>query len=540
MDEVPKDNKQAVADAINSWFYDSVSDAASYGSDLAGSAVDSVGQLASSVAEKVAEDAQKSFNQSAFERASQAAGIPSATTPNPDSGLIDPATTAALLSSYPDLQPEAPVSVPEQPAPIEPVSDQGGQLTQQQNGDGYDADVMSLLAQSYGLSPQVPLAGLRQQQDAVRRIGEIEQAKANEQAAHLAYQAGKIDTWEERARDRRKKYDEELESFSTKLQEDTTKWQDQKIDTGRYFKNMSTAGKIMAGISLALGAFDMKGNQAADLITKQINTDINAQRADYQRQGQALQVRRGIYSDMRQRYMDDEQAMLASQRNMILAAKAKADAAAARFEGQIKGENGKLLSGQLQSRADEIQYRMQAAKQQSMQQQLAKSMAYRRPLSSEEAEFYLPEDERKRHVNGYMGLAKKEEYASDFIKDKKVVSGAKNAIDELIEIANSADATELAIDGAMQGRIAALRQWTAGGLRLPIMGPGVLDKTERALLMDIIADPSSLTTRKSRIMGSLNTISRKLQTAMDDQATEIGLIVPHRAISESLGERELQ
>jgi hypothetical protein len=86
-----------------------------------------------------------------------------------------------------------------------------------------------------------------------------------------------------------------------KLNADVVELGNRKIDTGRWYRDRSTAGKIGAWVSAVVGGL-VSGrtggpNVGLQAILKMIDDDVDAQKADIANQHQALGMRRGIIAD---------------------------------------------------------------------------------------------------------------------------------------------------------------------------------------------------------------------------------------------------
>ena len=118
-----------------------------------------------------------------------------------------------------------------------------------------------------------------------------------------------------------------------------------KIDPTRYFKNMSTGDKILAGIGVALGgmASHWTGgrNLAADQINQAINHDIMAQQND---QSSAM----NLWKMNREKTHDDVQASLLTQNQMLTMAQAKVAMISQGMQNQAQKLQAQQLLGNLQ------------------------------------------------------------------------------------------------------------------------------------------------------------------------------------------------
>lgn len=105
---------------------------------------------------------------------------------------------------------------------------------------------------------------------------------------------------------------------------------DQKIDHNRLFNNMSTGNKVLAAISVMLSGFGagLQGpgakNQAMEILQKQIDRDIDAQRAE-------LGKKQTLFSENLRQLGDVRAARAATVSQLLAAAQAKAQMIAAQM-----------------------------------------------------------------------------------------------------------------------------------------------------------------------------------------------------------------
>ena len=94
-----------------------------------------------------------------------------------------------------------------------------------------------------------------------------------------------------------------------------------EIEPNRIFKNTSTGAKILAAISVGLGAYaaSMTGgrNYAMEIIEGAIADDIQAQKLELQQKGAAIDDKRNLLNDLIKQGMSESEAEEAS-RLMLL------------------------------------------------------------------------------------------------------------------------------------------------------------------------------------------------------------------------------
>ena len=170
--------------------------------------------------------------------------------------LTDPQTASQAPSSQePSLTPPSSQLNQAQPAP-------GGQNPLQ-------AQAQSQLAIE-GMGMQAGLQGIQQQQQAGEQAAQAERQAARQQMALGQKQA--------------QDYQDHLANINKdhyQFQQDLMNGQ---IDANRYVKNMSTGSKVLTGLGLILGGLSSgltgKSNPALDFLQKNIDRDIDAQRAE--------------------------------------------------------------------------------------------------------------------------------------------------------------------------------------------------------------------------------------------------------------------
>ena len=121
----------------------------------------------------------------------------------------------------------------------------------------------------------------------------------------------------------------------------------------------------------------------------------------------------------------------------------------------------------------------------------------------------IPEKDKPRFVQGY-GLANSEASAKEAIKSLSGYEQLKNSLEEMINLADNGNYFSTEDRRTGQFLAASVR----GMLREDILGPGVVDKNERAILDDLIQEPNTLTDIDSRkaikYKAALNMIDSKM------------------------------
>lgn len=143
---------------------------------------------------------------------------------------------------------------------------------------------------------------------------EAREALYDEQAENQQAQAREA---EERREAYQRNYHAELDKYRLAEQEVANS----KIDPNRWWEQRSTGAKIGTRIAAMLGAIGSSilktPNAAAEMIQRDIDRDIEAQRSNLANKRAGLAAKRGILGVMREQYGDDEQARQAANRFML-------------------------------------------------------------------------------------------------------------------------------------------------------------------------------------------------------------------------------
>ena len=199
-----------------------------------------------------------------------------------------------------------------------------------------------------------------------------------------------------------------------------------EIEPNRIFKNTSTGAKILAAISVGLGAYaaSMTGgkNYAMEIIEGAIADDIQAQKLELQQKGAAIDDKRNLLNDLINQGMSESEAEEASRLMLLQKAKRTLDERLLDIKDARMKEDAKNLDKSLSIKIAETKANlmMKAIPQERMvtetkmlpnaklsaeiaaQKEKAKLIAKR---SVEEAQGLSQSEKDARSVEGYMGLA---------------------------------------------------------------------------------------------------------------------------------------
>jgi len=145
----------------------------------------------------------------------------------------------------------------------------------------------------------------------------------------------------------------QIQSQQIKLEELTDKVNKApEIDSGRFWAKKSTGAKLFAILGVALGGFaaGMRGgqNQAIDLWEKEMDRDLEAQKAQAANAGNKLAQQRGLLGQMKENFNDTRQAEAAAKVAYL-----------GRAELQLKALAAQSQSPEVQARATDLLAQLQ-------------------------------------------------------------------------------------------------------------------------------------------------------------------------------------
>lgn len=293
-----------------------------------------------------------------------------------------------------------------------------------------------------------------------------------------------------------------LEDYNQSVQELSA----MKVDPNQYWANKTTPQKIAIGIGLILGAFG-RGNdyQALDILNRAIDEDIALQKSNIMAKRGEVQEKENVYQKMMGRFKDEKAATAAAKAALYDQAQIELQKTAAKYQGAVGSAQVTQALGQLQSAKDA---------------ELAK-LAQSRMLGLEPMVEGMTEDQRERYVPGYT-LALDKNAAQKAREVVAAKNSAVNVIDEMLKL------PEKSLSLAARNKAEILKTQLTGFLRIPFTGPGVMTESERAMLMDILGDPTKILTmsnQKQKLMDLkktlINTTNRQVEAYGAKPMTEV-------------------
>jgi hypothetical protein len=311
------------------------------------------------------------------------------------------------------------------------------------------------------------------QDEVAKEMEPLKQAVAQEKAAEQV-------VLEEQDKEARKK--EAVAKSIEKEDEEAA-----SIDPNRYWNNKSTGQKLLAGLALALGGFGagLTGgrNHALDIINKEIDADLNAQKLD---------------------------------RDTFLAKKQQAFKM---LQHNLNVQNSRVTNQATKAKIVKTYADLEAGRQNAMmERQRIKMLRSGKGLNVN----LLSEKEKDRVVRMPSGEAVladnkfKAEKLSEFMSQNQP---AVQAIEDVLHVATTGSKFNL----TDRVKIATKLSAAIGNLRIPITGPGVMTDTEREFIKGVLGDPNKIMALKSLEVTKLKTVFDKLHKDADWQHKNAGI-----------------
>ena len=182
-------------------------------------------------------------------------------------------------------------------------------VTKQKTVSGYSADdlkyVTGLFETIQKAQSELNQKGIKFDQQKITATGNaLQQLQENEEAFKVQQEA-RVQAQKERE-----------ETLLTNINTLNEEYRAVEIEPNRIFKNSSTGAKILAALSVGLGAYSasMTGgkNYALEIIDGAIADDIEAQKLELQQKGAAIDDKRNLLNDLIKRGMSEAEAEEAS------------------------------------------------------------------------------------------------------------------------------------------------------------------------------------------------------------------------------------
>jgi len=362
-------------------------------------------------------------------------------------------------------------------------------------------------AEPVTMQPQASpmLTALSSQQQALEQYKQQGQALAMEQQSFLQEQQRlqKQQLAEDQARAIKRQ--EETAKIENEYKQAVSELEDMSTKGQSFWASRTTGEKILAGISLALGALGARStggrNYAAETIERAIDRDIKLQQQQVAQKRQAVEAKGSILAKMRQRYQDEDMALAATRSASYELAQNQLNMYGARLKNAAQ-------IAEIDATISELGVKKAEAQNQFMRMAMLKSgMA-----SGDIMPQLLDEKQQARYVKGY-GLARTPAAAEKLDAEIAEANNAMSGVSELMKLANKPLSSVSIEDRAKANSIRNILQ---GSLRTQILGSGAVTNAERKVLESIIADPTAMFSLDATNKTKLRTLYERIQTNLNN------------------------
>ena len=289
-----------------------------------------------------------------------------------------------------------------------------------------------------------------------------------------------------------------------------------KISPDNYWANKSTGQKIGIGIAMIMGAFGAAKtgvNSAAEVINKAIDQDLDTQKANYAAKKGAVGEMDSAYSKLHGVYKDELAATSAAKAELLNQAMIKIQSNAARFKGDTATAAATNALGQLQTLKDAETLKLQQSKAYGEDPQFA-------GMDDKTRERYIPKSDIPFMPYGVASLGSKE----DVSKFRAEANDVADAIDSLKKLQDMIDlgATQK-FSFEQKAAAQTLQQTTVGKLRTAVLGPGIINEQERAIMEQMIANPTDLLSLDSKNKSRLQALTNSMTNSVNRKGVSLGL-----------------
>jgi len=286
-----------------------------------------------------------------------------------------------------------------------------------------------------------------------------------------------------------------------------------KIDPGKYWSNMSTGNKIMAGLSVALGGIGQglmgpgAKNYALDIINKAIDSDIDAQKEN----------RNSAYNMLLNKHKRHETALAAAKADALQKVQNQINQFAMTTKSIEVQQAAAKLSNDLELQKITLQ---DSYKKKAAGEYLTNQAAKGATLSPEEIQL-LPEDTRKRFING-AGLASGDQAATKIREIKANADDITAIVNRLRQIRTQVGRELTPSDASTVAQ--SLGAVLIGKLKDAVTGPGTMSESD-AKRIEMVApkDVTELASLNANMFAKLDTLQEIINNNLDNKLKVEGI-----------------
>ena len=270
----------------------------------------------------------------------------------------------------------------------------------------------------------------------------------------------------------------------------------------------STGGKIFLALGALLSSASNQGAQAfRSGIQNAIDRDIDLQKANLAKKREGIQGKKSLYSQMLDRYKDEDLANLATRKLYLDKIEAETNMKIANAKSPLVQAAALRANSIIMKEKDELTANMQI------------KLAEQQGKGAERAEKNVG---RVINTLGYQGTAPTEKEAIEFRAAAADAETAKKGIAELKKFTDGAFLKSLTPEQKAQAetQIGVLM----GTIGKPIFGS--LTESDREFMQTIIANPTKVFSLSSSDKARLNTLDKYVNSYIENKAQSIGLNTP--------------
>ena len=391
--------------------------------------------------------------------------------------------------------------------PLRTVPGQAAQLAQDQAQVAPTPSTGMQAEAQMGAAPKAEIDPFKQYESAYRQTAKAEEQLNKSKMA--SYDQAKIDidkanqTYTENVA----RYNKDAEDFKKQIQ-------DNPVDAKRYYKNLSTGGKISAAIGLMVAGIGAGLTRTENAALKVINSAIDA---DIEAQKQNINQADNLYKEALSRVRNEDVAFNQTKAKIL-----------GMVELDIKKAEANASTAQqkaaLQKNLADVQMARQAYVQKSALTDVVKLAQQNPQMITPELAQMLPEDQRARIVPG-AGFTYTKEGAQKVREIKANRDDVVGLIEQLEAIRKQAGRELTASEASSKAQ--AIGQILIGKLREPVVGPGAMTEGEYERLQTVIPkDVTQVASFDSNVFARLQTAKDVINNSYMNRARAEGINFP--------------
>lgn len=358
-----------------------------------------------------------------------------------------------------------------------------------------------------GAAPKAEIDPFKQYESAYRQTAKAEEELNKSKMASYGQAKIDLDKANQTYTENVARYNKDAEDFKKQIQENP-------VDAKRYYKNLSTGGKISAAIGLMVAGIGAGLTRTDNAALKVINSAIDA---DIEAQKQNINQTDNLYKEALGRARNEDVAFNQTKAKIL-----------GMVELDIKKAEANASTAQqkaaLQKNLADVQIARQAYIQKSALTDVVKLAQQNPQMITPELAQMLPEDQRARIVPG-AGFTYTKEGAQKVREIKANRDDVVGLVEQLEAIRKQAG-RELTASAA-SSKAQAIGQILIGKLREPVVGPGAMTEGEYERLQQLIPkDVTQVASLDSNVFARLQTAKDVINNSYVNRARAEGINFP--------------